>query len=92
STGVHNVMEPAIMGLPVFFGPFYFNAPEAEELIKINCAFSGKDSKEFDVILNELTEDVQKTRMMGLKASEYIKSNLGADKRYYNELKDLLIL
>ena len=50
------------------------------------------NSPEFDIILNELTEDVQKTRLMGLKASEYIKSNLGSDKRYYDELKGLLRL
>ena len=33
STGVHNVMEPAIARLPIFFGPRYNNSNEAEELI-----------------------------------------------------------
>ena len=90
STGVHNVMEPAIMGLPVCFGPFYYNAPEAEDLIKINCAYSGTNSDEFVQILGLLAGDTQKTKMMGLMASEFIKKNLGSDKGYYNELLLLL--
>ncbi len=90
STGVHNVMEPAIMGLPVCFGPFYFNAPEAEDLMKISCAYSGNNTEEFSKIFNGFAGDVQKTKMLGLSASEYIKKSLGSDQRYYSELKALL--
>lgn len=90
STGVHNVMEPSIMGLPVCFGPFYFNAPEAEDLVRINCAYSGNNPEEFTEIFNRFAADIQKTKMMGLAASEYIKKSLGSDKKYYDELKVLL--
>ncbi|GIS72392.1 MAG: hypothetical protein CM1200mP10_19690 [Candidatus Neomarinimicrobiota bacterium] len=33
SSGIHNVMEPAIARLPILFGPRYENFHEAEELI-----------------------------------------------------------
>lgn len=92
STGVHNVMEPAIMGLPVVFGPFCFNSPEAEDLLKINCAYSGSNSQEFSEIFKMLAADVQRTKMMGLMSSEFIKKNLGSDIKYYNEIKSLLKL
>ena len=31
STGIHNVMEPAVAGIPVLFGPRYDHAHEAGE-------------------------------------------------------------
>ena len=46
STGIHNVMEPAIARLPIYFGPRYNNSHEAEELIKNGGGFqidSGTD-------------------------------------------------
>ena len=56
STGVHNVMEPAIARLPIFFGPKYDNSPEAEKLINVSGGFvinNGKDLKNgIEKILN----------------------------------------
>ena len=40
TTGVHNTMEPASMGLPVFFGPRYANALDAQHTPHLH-AYSG---------------------------------------------------
>ena len=47
TTGVHNVMEPTAMGLPVIFGPKYYNAPEAGELLARELAFTINNSEDF---------------------------------------------
>jgi 3-deoxy-D-manno-octulosonic-acid transferase len=45
--GIHNILEAAVYGKVVFFGPNYKHAHEAEELIKIGSAFSINTSDEF---------------------------------------------
>lgn len=86
STGVHNVMEPAIMGMPVVFGPFHYNSPEAEALVKSNCAFTGSTEDDFYMILKKLITEKDLAKQVGLKAQAFIKSNLGADEKYYGEI------
>ena len=45
--GIHNVMEPAIFGQPVIFGPNHLNSHEAGELLKIGAAFRITNQQEF---------------------------------------------
>lgn len=37
--GIHNILEAATFGLPVFFGPNYHKFNEASDLVKLNGAF-----------------------------------------------------
>ena len=90
STGVHNVMEPSIMGLPTIFGPFYYNSPEAEALVRNNCAFTGSDSEDFYATFKKLACDTHFRIDSGKRSQEFIKSNLGADERYYKEINRLI--
>lgn len=45
--GLHNILEPAVFGLPVIFGPNTEKFPEAKEFIAHNCGFSIHDKQEF---------------------------------------------
>lgn len=86
STGVHNVMEPSIMGLPTVFGPFYYNSPEAEALVRNNCAFSGAISDDFYSCFKKLACDSGFRIESGKKAQNFITSSIGADEKYYQEI------
>jgi len=90
STGVHNVMEPSIMGLPTIFGPFYYNSPEAEALVRNNCAFSGSNSEYFYSCFKKLACDSAFRIESGKKAQDFIQSSLGADEKYYKEISKAL--
>jgi len=46
-TGIHNILEPAIFGLPVIFGPNYEKSNEAEDLIRLGGAKTIKNYSEF---------------------------------------------
>ena len=47
STGGHNVLEPALLGLPVLFGPHMFNFTEAgERLLEAKAAWQVTDAAE----------------------------------------------
>ena len=62
STGIHNVMEPAIARLPVIFGPKFHHAHEAEELLENGGGFCIKTGEEFISSLSEILSN--KDRLM----------------------------
>ncbi|RPD48599.1 3-deoxy-D-manno-octulosonic acid transferase [Hymenobacter sediminis] len=37
--GLHNTLEAAAFGLPLFFGPTYYKFQEAQDLVELGCAF-----------------------------------------------------
>ncbi len=84
---VHNVMEPAVMGLPVIFGPIYDNSPEASDLVNQGVAFAVKDSDEFKKRLFELLEDPEKCRKLGRQAAQALASRAGAADRSFQAIK-----
>jgi len=75
---VHNVMEPACMGIPVLFGPKYSNSREAELLAGAGGAFSVKNASELEGKLAELLGDEEARESAGAAAREFMESNLGA--------------
>ncbi len=81
STGVHSVIEPAIMGLPVLFGPIHDNSLEALELLKRDGAKTVTNPEEVYQILLSLVDSEQKRASMGAAARSYVESQLGATQR-----------
>ena len=81
STGVHNVMEPAIAKLPTIFGPKYHNSPTAEELIKYGGGFTVNSNNEFINVIKKLIQDDSFYSNSSLASSEVINRNLGSSSR-----------
>ena len=90
STGVHNTMEPAAMGVPSIFGPFYQNSPEAMNMVKNEVCFSIKNSQEFEKILFKLLEDKEYCMGKGQAATTYIDQQAGASDACFAEIKETL--
>ncbi|MBF0349590.1 MAG: 3-deoxy-D-manno-octulosonic acid transferase [SAR324 cluster bacterium] len=80
TTGIHNIMEPCAMGVPVIFGPKYHNAPEALDLISQGLVFSVETTEEFRKIFNELLGSPELTKNIGHQLREYVESASGASK------------
>ncbi len=86
STGVHNVMEPAIARLPVFFGPRYKNFHEAEELITDGGGFSIETGTDLYLGIKHLFEDRNAFIKASYAATEVIHRNLGSSTRIVRNL------
>ncbi len=86
STGVHNVMEPAIARLPVFFGPKYMNFIEAEELIADGGGFSIDSGTDFYIGIKQLFEDRNGFLKASYAATNVIHRNLGSATRVVRNL------
>lgn len=75
-SGIHNVVEPAVFGSPVFFGPVYDRYQEAVEMIQRNAAASVSDARELVAAL----DNKEALLRMGSNAQEYVQQKLGATK------------
>jgi 3-deoxy-D-manno-octulosonic-acid transferase len=84
---VHNVTEPAVMGLPVIFGPIYDNSPEAQDLVKQGLAFAVKNREEFRERLFALLADPEKCQQLGRQAAEALAARAGAADRSFEAIK-----
>ena len=90
TTGVHNVMEPAVMGVPVIFGPRHHNSPEALEMLARGCAFAVADEAAFRERLQALLADRPATAALGRRAQAYIEDQAGASQRCFAVIKAAL--
>jgi 3-deoxy-D-manno-octulosonic-acid transferase len=78
--GVHNVLEAAVYGKPVIYGPEFEKFKEAIELIDCGGAFSISNALELEKVLTELWENEQLLKTSGEAAKQYVYSNSGASK------------
>jgi 3-deoxy-D-manno-octulosonic-acid transferase len=90
-SGVHNVLEPAVYGIPVVFGPNHNNSQEAILLLRENIAFTGSDEKEMYRILRNLFADEKLRASSGKKAFSFIKNNIGASQVFLSYFKKFLV-
>lgn len=81
TTGVHNVMEPAVLGLPVFFGPKIDNSWEAGMLVRLGVGSIVRTPEEFARGAGALLGDMDLLASLGEKASGFIRGSCGAAPR-----------
>ena len=74
--GIHNIIEPAIFGIPVLFGPNDRDYPEAKALLEEGQAFKFNDSQELEELLHSLLKREEKVYL-----SNYIKSNVNCSEQ-----------
>jgi len=85
-TGIHNVLEAAVYGMPVLFGPNHEKFIEAEELIALQAAFPISNETDFSARMNDLLAYPELIQTTGEKAKNYVVNNLGATKKIYNKI------
>jgi 3-deoxy-D-manno-octulosonic-acid transferase len=80
--GGHNLLEPAIYGVPVLFGPYIDHfKEEARILIQSGGGIKVKDEEELHLNLSNLFSDDEKRMNLGEKAKKAIQKETGASQR-----------
>ena len=81
STGVHNLMEPSVAGVPTIFGPNYNEFDEALEILNNKSGFCIEKGSEFIEILDQLLNNDQRLLLTSTAAKDLIDNNSGASKK-----------
>ncbi|MDD3642309.1 MAG: glycosyltransferase N-terminal domain-containing protein [Candidatus Krumholzibacteria bacterium] len=90
TTGVHNVMEPAVAGLPVLFGPKIDNSWEAGRLVGLGAGRIVRTPEEFARAAAGLLRDEAERARLGRLGSGFIRSGCGAASRCADLIERLL--
>jgi 3-deoxy-D-manno-octulosonic-acid transferase len=79
--GIHNVLEPAIFGVPVIYGPKHTNSQEAIALAANGGGFVIEDQDTFATTVHALLTDDTRRIAAGAIARAFVESNCGATER-----------
>ncbi|MCK9304012.1 MAG: glycosyltransferase N-terminal domain-containing protein [Bacteroidales bacterium] len=79
--GIHNILEAAVYGIPVIFGPGYQKFMEATDLIKLGGAVSVNDSDSLKQALKTFLSDPEKCQSAGKVCREYVENGKGASEK-----------
>ncbi len=85
--GIHNILEAAVYGIPVIFGPKYQKFMEAKQLLEENGAFSIKNNDELSQLLDKMISDTEYLKEVGANADNYVRKNLGASEKILEQIK-----
>ncbi|MCO5242014.1 MAG: 3-deoxy-D-manno-octulosonic acid transferase [Chitinophagaceae bacterium] len=77
-TGLHNILEAAVYGKPVFFGPVFQQNLEAVNMIDAGGAISIENALELENELNRLWNDEALLRKKGDCAKQFVYAHTGA--------------
>ena len=91
-SGLHNILEAAVYGKPVFFGPVYQRHFEAVEMEEAGGAISIENALELENELNKLWNDDTLLKERGDSAKQYVYANAGATGRILDYIYKNLLL
>lgn len=87
---IHNVLEAAVYGIPVMFGPKINNSQEAKELQKKGGGLMIRGRREAYRRMRSLFSDKLLRENRGKISMEYVQGNIGATNKIIEEIKKVL--
>jgi 3-deoxy-D-manno-octulosonic-acid transferase len=90
--GVHNVLEAAVYGKPVVFGPVYEKFEEAIGLLNAGGGLSIDGPIKLDEALINLLNDEKDRTARGEAASQYVHEHAGASKKIIQFIQENRLL
>ena len=86
---IHNVLEAAVYGIPVLFGPKIDNSQEAKQLVYMGGGMLVKGKKEAYRRIRSLFSNEKLTAARGKIAYEYVQKNIGATNKIISEINKI---
>ena len=89
--GGHNVLEPAVLGIPVMFGPYMSNFKEIEQgLLDSEAALKCLDVADIEKKISELLVNDQARVKLTERAKDFVRKNRGAINKIFSLIEELL--
>ena len=84
--GIHNLLEPAVYGIPVLYGPNHKHFREAVEMSQNRGGFPIENKDDFAKTMNQLLSDETFYIENAKHAGDYIKENTGATELIFEKV------
>lgn len=86
--GVHNILEAAVYGKPVVFGPVYEKYVEAVGLVDRGGAFSIENALQLEQQFNTLLNDESLYNKACIASKSFVHENAGATEKIINYIQE----
>ena len=90
--GVHNILEAAVFGKPVVFGPEFEKFPEAGELIDAGGGFTVNNPLDLEVQIDSLLKKDSQYLLAGNASKKYVYSKTGSTQIILNYIQEKRLL
>ncbi len=91
AAGGHNILEPAVFGRPILFGPHMQNFAEiASEFLARDAAVQVRDETQLEDAVLRLADDAPRRAALGAAARALVETSRGARERTLREIARLL--
>jgi len=87
---IHNVLEAAVYGIPVIFGPKIDNSQEAQKLVEIGGGILIKNKQNAYRIISDLISNKTLREDKGKINNSFVHHNLGASKLILDEINSII--
>ncbi|NEM98318.1 3-deoxy-D-manno-octulosonic acid transferase [Pontibacter burrus] len=88
--GLHNTLEAAVFGLPLFFGPKYGKFQEAVDLVKLDCAFPVNNADELLAAFEKVQTTPGARQTITDTEKQYVQEQAGATTQIMADIQRLL--
>jgi 3-deoxy-D-manno-octulosonic-acid transferase len=88
--GIHNILEPAVFGVPVIIGPKYSKFREAVDLVERGTVFPIQTYEDFKKLVYDFIQNPQKLQHISSLQGQYIQSMSGSTAIIVQKLSDQL--
>ncbi len=85
--GIHNVLEAAVYGIPVIFGPNNKKFREARHLLQQKGGFEINGYEDFKQLMDKFLSDKACLQQAGKAAGDYVVNNAGALNKIMNAVR-----
>lgn len=85
--GIHNVLEAAVYGIPVIFGPNNKKFREAQHLLEQKGGFEINGYEDFKQLMDKFLSDKACLQQAGKAAGDYVMNNAGALNKIMNAVR-----
>jgi 3-deoxy-D-manno-octulosonic-acid transferase len=89
--GIHNLLEAAVYGIPVLFGPNYQRFKEAHDLLNKGAGFNINSAESFVNTCSHLLNTPHLYQNSGKAASDYVLENAGATDYILQKTKEFIV-
>ena len=80
-TGLHNILEAVVFGIPVWIGPNYDKFPEAGDLVERGSVISVRSAEEFQASLQQALSNPEQKKKIYQSSRSYCEEQLGATQK-----------
>lgn len=91
-SGIHNILEAAVFGMPIIFGPEYEKFSEANDLVDRGSAFSIENALELETLLDKLLSENELLKNASEISKKYVYEKQGATNLIVQYLQEKRLL